>query len=356
MYEHQYNEFVCVCPEPFHLDTDGISCVIQEEPIDNTQDNTFEHFGGEKAQAPTIETSSTTKSTTSTVSTTTTTKPTTRIIQLQEIQSTTTASTTTTPTTTTTTTSATSTTSEPIASEPMTESNVVKNLAPGTKKNNINDIVTIQSQGKSENVNEILVNDTDGRTHIDDVIFPVTIEKDKDILETTVATTIEINKDPLDITNIEGSGFIHENDIFNFENDIFNENTETTESIILISQTDIIVTNNKVITTTTSSLENVAEITDQKSIEKQLRNLTLFDVLMDDTLMRDKENALDDANTRNITTIEDAITTISLLTPTTTISISTTEKIRDESNPRYNLSESSENDIAEDNGTNIDNY
>ena len=31
MYQNRYNQFACVCPEPFYLDADGISCILEKE-------------------------------------------------------------------------------------------------------------------------------------------------------------------------------------------------------------------------------------------------------------------------------------------------------------------------------------
>ena len=55
LYENQYNRFVCVCPEPFYLDVDGVSCILEKETLVEDKDNIFVDFEKTQPSFPTRE-------------------------------------------------------------------------------------------------------------------------------------------------------------------------------------------------------------------------------------------------------------------------------------------------------------
>ena len=55
LYENQYNRFVCVCPEPFYLDVDGVSCILEKETLVEDKDDIFVDFEKTQPSFPTRE-------------------------------------------------------------------------------------------------------------------------------------------------------------------------------------------------------------------------------------------------------------------------------------------------------------
>ena len=55
MYQNQYNQFVCICPEPFYLDVDGISCILEKDTTKEDLAEILEDFDRSQSSTATIE-------------------------------------------------------------------------------------------------------------------------------------------------------------------------------------------------------------------------------------------------------------------------------------------------------------
>ena len=54
IYQNRYNQFACVCPEPFYLDADGISCILEKEVPEYEQEDVL--IGIDRSQTSTTTT------------------------------------------------------------------------------------------------------------------------------------------------------------------------------------------------------------------------------------------------------------------------------------------------------------